>query len=571
MLKSISLNSYWNIRFDEEDRGIEDNWHINQPDSLESIWVPSCWNELREEYLHYVGVAWYYKKFLYRESPEAKRQVLFFNGINYKCRIWLNGKQVGRHTGGFTPFEVDITNAVVKNGENFLVIRVDSTITNMTSPPYGVDWFNYGGIYRDVQLLETGEAWIDDVTVRTKMSGDVGIKVDIGSFTPGPHYALELCVNEKEKAASVYSLSYTAASSCSCIDLKLEQPKLWSPDTPYLYEFMIVLKRDNEIQDIWEHKIGVREFSIKNRQVYINEKRVNLRGYAKHEEYPMLGRTFSYDIVRKDYEICKQGNANLVRLVHYPHHLQEYEIASETGMVAIAEVPNVNFKKEQFMNPELLELAVNQMKETIKYCKNEACIMFWSLFIECKTYEDAAVEFVRKYIQLARESDPTRFTVHASDIPLEDRTYEYFDVVGINYWRGWYGGHTIEEGSSLLDKIAARYPDKPVLMTSGGWEGLYGSHSYRGNVKWSEESQADYLEKLTEMYIAKPYIIGQVVWTFNDFRVWPWVTDGNAYWPNRPMEMNYKGAVDCFRRPKLAYYRLQETFKKWDGRGNCDL
>lgn len=278
----------------------------------------------------------------------------------------------------------------------------------------------------------------------------------------------------------------------------------------------------------------------------------------------MHGRTFSRDIVRKDYETCKMGNANFARLCHYPHDLREYGIASEMGFVVIAEVPNVNFKKAQFLNKDLLDLAVNQLKETIKYYKNETCIMFWSLFIECKTYEDAAVEFVPKYIKLAKELDSTRFSIHASDIPEEDRTFEYFDVVGVNYWFGWYKGQKLKDGSALLDRIAARYPDKPMVMTSGGWEGIYGFHSYKAKMHWSEEMQSEYLEALTEMYIGKDYIVGEILWTFNDFRVSPWVINNSAKWPERPMELNHKGVVDYYRRPKLAYYKLQETFKKWD-------
>jgi beta-glucuronidase len=118
-----------------------------------------------------------------------------------------------------------------------------------------------------------------------------------------------------------------------------------------------------------------------------------------------------------------------------------------------------------------------------------------------------------------------------------------------------------------MDKIAARYPDKPVLMTSGGWEGIYGNHSYKAKMKWSEESQADYLESLIDLYITKDYIIGQIVWTFNDFRVSQWIIDGVARWTARSAGMNHKGVLDFYRRPKLSYYRLQEAFKKWDTKG----
>ncbi len=566
MLKEISLNSYWKFKLDEADEGLAKGWNETTPEEVEEIWVPSCWNELREELYEYEGIAWYFKMFTFKEIEEIRRYTLFFNGVNYKCDIWLNGGAMGAHTGGFTPFEIDISNSLVLNGVNNLAVRVDSTISNMTSPPIGVDWFNYGGIFRDVSIRGTGESWIEDITVVTKMDGEVKITADIGNFDPDSHYSLNLRVDDRERVEPVCHMEKDLQSSKETFGVSIHNPRLWSPGNPFLYEFEVSLSKNGKRMDAWTHRIGVREFSIKDRKVLLNNEVIYLRGYSKHEEYPLTGRTFSFDILRKDYELCRKGSANFARLCHYPHHLKEYEIASEAGVLVIAEVPNVNFKREQFQNPELLELANNQMKETIKYYKNETCIMFWSLFIECKTYEDAAVEFVPKYIKLAKELDPTRFTVHASDIPEEDRTYEYFDVVGINYWRGWYNGHTIEEGSGLIDKIAARYPDKPVLMTSGGWEGVYGYHSLKTKMKWSEESQADYLEALIDLYVSKDYIIGQIVWTFNDFRVSPWVIDGEAKWPARPMGINHKGVLDLYRRPKLSYYRLQEAFKKWDGK-----
>lgn len=564
MLKEMSLNSYWKFKPDEADEGLKNNWNENVPGDTEDIWVPSCWNELREELFEYEGIAWYFKKFVFEKMEDVDRYMLFFYGVNYRCRIWVNGREAGAHTGGFTPFEVDITGLLVLNGKNVITVRVDSAITNMTSPPIGVDWFNYGGIFRDVSIAGTGASWIDDITVVTKMDGNVRLSVDVGNYNADNDYSINVLVKDREKCGSICNISESVQNGKKAVELTVQNPKLWSPDNPFLYDFEVSLTCNNKLADVWTHRIGIREFSIENRKILLNNEVIYLRGYSKHEEYPLTGRTFSFDILRRDYELCKKGNANFLRLCHYPHHLKEYEIASETGMLVIAEVPNVNFKKEQFLNPELLELANQQMRETIKYYKNETCIMFWSLFIECKTYEDAAVDFVPKYIKLAKDLDPTRFTVHASDIPTEDRTYEYFDVVGVNYWFGWYSGHTIEEGGRLMDKIAARYPDKPMLMTSGGWEGIFGYHSYKGGLKWSEESQADYLESLVDLYVAKDYIVGQIVWTFNDFRVSAWIIDGGARWPSRPMGINHKGVLDLYRRPKLSYYRLQEAFKKWD-------
>ncbi len=566
MLKEMTLKSYWKFKPDRADEGLANHWDKSIPDGTEDIWVPSCWNELREDLFEYEGIAWYFKRFVFESMEDVDRYILFFNGVNYKCRIWVNGAEAGAHTGGFTPFEIDITGFLALNAENTITVRVDSTITDMTSPPIGVDWFNYGGIFRDVSIIGTGASWIDDVTVITKMDGCVSLSVDIGNFNADNIYSIHVSVKDKDVYGPIYNITESVQSSRKNMRLAIQNPKLWSPDSPFLYDFKVSLSRNGKLVDEWEHRIGVREFSIKDRKVLLNGKVIYLKGYSKHEEYPVTGRTFSYDILRRDYELCKKGGANFLRLCHYPHHLKEYEIASESGMLVIAEVPNVNFKKEQFSNPELLELANRQMKETIKYYKNETCIMFWSLFIECKTYEDAAVDFVPKYIKLAKELDPTRFTVHASDIPTEDRTYEYFDVVGVNYWLGWYNGHSIEEGGAMMDKIAARYPEKPVLMTSGGWEAIYGNHSCKAQLKWSEEAQAEYLESLVDLYVSKDYIVGQIVWTFNDFRVSAWVIDGVARWPSRPMGINHKGALDLYRRPKLSYYRLQEAFKKWDAK-----
>jgi beta-glucuronidase len=149
---------------------------------------------------------------------------------------------------------------------------------------------------------------------------------------------------------------------------------------------------------------------------------------------------------------------------------------------------------------------------------------------------------------------------------MQDNTYDYFDIVGINYWNGWYFGQTIEEGKVFLDDIAKNYPDKPVIITSGGWEGIYGYHSYKKNEFWSEEQQAQYLEDMTNLYLSKDYIVGEIIWTFNDFRTSPWYVKekGSNRFMLRPMELNHKGVVDSFRRPKLAYYKMQEVFKKWN-------
>lgn len=572
MLQSTNLKSYWSFITDKNAEGLAKKYYEYIPEGTEQIWVPSCWNELKEDLFHYEGVAWYYKEVFIEETPLIKRNVLFFNGVNYKCDVWLNGNHVGSHTGGFTPFEFDISKCIKLGEKNLIAVRVDSTMTKMTVPPLGVDWFNYGGIFRDVYINGTGETWLEDITVTTKIDGNIEIKVEIGGYCNTARDTLDILVCDPERANNVVlSSSVAITSNCINCDIFIEDPKLWSIESPFLYMFRLVLRKDGIEMDIWEHSIGIREFGIANRNLMLNNKPLYLRGYSKHEEYPMMGRTFSYDIVRKDYEMCRQAGCNFLRLCHYPHHPEEYEIASQMGFIIMAEIPNLNYGKDHFNNKEIQENSINQLKETIKYYKNEACIMFWSLFIECETEREDSREFVSQYTALTKELDPGRLTIHASIKPVIDKTYEYFDVVGINYWTGWYNGESLEEGSEMLDTIAEKYPDKPVIMTSGGWEGIPNFHSYRSDTKWSEESQADYLVKLTEMYLSKKYIKGEIIWTFNDFRVQPWIDKDKdwfkGWWSLRPMEMNFKGVVDFNRRPKISYFKLIDIFKKWDK--NC--
>ncbi len=572
MLKSISLNSYWKLMTCKEDEGLSQGWNEAIPQGAEDIWVPSCWNEWKPEMRNYDGVAWYFKEIVIAREENIERYVLFFHGVNYRCDVWVNGQRAGAHIGGSSPFEFDIT-ALIRWGEkNLIAVRVDSRVDAFSIPPAGVDWYNYGGIFRDVCLLGTGADFFEDVTVVTRMSGEVTIEVENGCFDPSAAYSMTVRVEDTEALSDVFRGEYALTAEKTTVRFPIPQPKLWSLERPFLYSFELVLRQNGAIVDQWRHRIGIREFSIKDRKIWINGDPVMLRGYSKHEEYPLHARTFVEAIVRKDYDLLKQGGCNFARLCHYPHHLGEYAIASELGVAVIAEVPNLNFTPEHFLREDVRENAVNQMKELIKYYKNETCIMFWSLFIECRTDAEEAVDFVPAYIEMVKALDPTRLTIHASIRPTIDKTYDYFDVVGVNYWTGWYNGETVEEGSAVLDLIASRYPEKPMIMTSGGWEAIPGLHAYRAEVKWSEESQEAYLDRVTRMYQSKDYIVGQILWTFNDHRVMPWLdADKDWYkgwWTQRPAEMNFKGVLDYYRRPKLAYYRLQDTFKKWDDRLN---
>ena len=291
----------------------------------------------------------------------------------------------------------------------------------------------------------------------------------------------------------------------------------------YLYKLHLELfDTDGYVCDNIEKRFGVREFGVAGQKVLLNGEEVKLVGCAKHDEYPLTGRTVTREQLMKDYDLLRQMNANFVRLSHYPHNQLEHEVLDELGMVAISEIPLVYLHEAQMTSPEMLSKGSQMLAEMIRAEKNTTSIMFWSLFIECETHLPATREFVKAMVELTRALDDTRLVGMASIRPLTDVTYDLFDIVGVNYWEGWYGGASIDEGIKFLTTMAQRYPNKPLLITSHGWEGLYGERSYVEKTPWSEDLQSDYLSKIADVYMSFKNIIGEIVWTFADFRVSDW-------------------------------------------------
>ncbi|MCI0477964.1 MAG: hypothetical protein L0Y55_17110, partial [Anaerolineales bacterium] len=280
------------------------------------------------------------------------------------------------------------------------------------------------------------------------------------------------------------------------------------------------------------------------------------------------GRTVTREQLIADYNLYRRMNANFVRLCHYPHNRLEHELLNELGIVSMAEIPLVFLHEPQMTNDAMLEKAKRVIDEIVRAEKNETNILFWSLFVECDTHLPTTKQFVREIIEHIKARDDTRILVMASIRPLEDVTYDYFDVIGVNYWEGWYRNAPIEQCVEWLTALAHRFPDKPFLITSHGWEGLYGFRSPEERVRWSEDLQADYLSRLADIFMRFPSIVGEIVWTFADFRVSDWVDSAHPtlYRPRyleRPEQINHKGMVDFYRRPKQAYFVLREKFAQW--------
>lgn len=571
MGRNINLAGWWQIKFDEQDQGKELGWQAISPKDCQDINLPSCWNEVFAERFHYEGTAWYFKEVYFTLEDTEKRASLIFEGVNYYCEVFINGRSAGTHEGGFTTFNFPITN-LIRSGElNLFAIRVDSRLDETTLPPSGVDWFNYGGIYRPLYIQTSGAAFLDDYTIKTWVDGRVSITVKAVNSGEAGSYLLKTEIMDqsgKLTAEDQYQFHFSEEMQETRMNLVIPDPTAWNLGASYLYTLILDLVDINgKISDRIVKPFGVREFGMKGQKVLVNGKEVKLVGCAKHDEYPLTGRTVTREQLVKDYDLLRQMNANFVRLSHSPHNRLEHELLDELGMAAISEIPMVFLREAQMTNPKMLEKSKRMLEEMIKSEKNNTSIMFWSLFIECETNLESTRSFVKSMVDLTRELDDTRLVVMASNRPLTDVTYELFDVVGVNYWEGWYGGESVEAGIQFLTTMAERYPNKPLLITSHGWEGFLGERSYIEKTPWSEDSQADYLSRIADVYMSFKNIVGEIVWTFADFRVSNWrdVSEDsrNFSYLGRPLLVNHKGMVDFYRRPKSTYFIMKKKFADW--------
>ena len=573
MGKQINLAGWWKIKFDPEDTGIRSGWIANPPATCDDIHLPSSWNEVFPEYFHFDGIAWFFNELYIRAEDLDERINLCFEGVNYLCEAFVNGVSVGIHEGGFTPFSFSIGPNLLPNEVNHFAIRVDSKLTENTLPPRGVDWFNYGGIYRPFHIESTAADFIQDHTLKTRMDGSVSLSVLLqNSSQTNRSGDLQIQILDSTGRLMVREQlpAVLAAGEEKSVDLNLlvPQPRLWNLRDPYLYSLQIEWSSsEGVVRDRVCQLFGIREYGVDGHKLLLNGKEVKLVGCAKHEDYPGTGRTVSREQLIKDYDLLRQMNVNFVRLSHYPHNRLEHEVLDELGIAAISEIPMVFLREAQMTSPEILQKSKTMLAEMIKAEKNTTSIMFWSLFIECETDLESTRAFVKAMVDATRSLDDTRLVVMASNRPLTDVSYDLFDVVGVNYWSGWYDGESIPDGIKFLATMAQKYPNKPLLITSHGWEGWFGERRVQEKTPWSEDLQADYLTKIADVYMSYKNIVGEIVWTFSDFRVSNWndvsIQESNLAYLGRPLLVNHKGMVDFYRRPKAAYFSMKEKFAEW--------
>ncbi len=508
--------------------------------------VPGDWNTQRDDLYYYEGTVWYRNRFPYTPK-EGKRTFVYFGAANYQTVVGLNGKKIGRHTGGFTPFNFEVTGKLI-DGENSLVVKVDNKRHREDVPTINSDWWNYGGITRSVLIVETPMTFIRDYSLQLKK----------GSFKEAEGWiqldgeAAEQTVTIEIPELKVKQKVRTDSNGYAAFSFKFS-PKLWSPENPKLYDVKFVAETDS-VSD----RIGFRTISTEGTDILLNGKKIFCRGVSIHEEMPYgkSGRAFSEDHARVLLGWAKEMGCNFVRLAHYPHNENMVRVAEEMGLMVWSEIPV--YWTIQWENPETYENAEAQLCDMITRDKNRACIVIWSVANETP-HGDARLKFLGNLIAKARELDPTRLVSAAMEKTrldtnlrtVKDDLADLVDLVSFNQYTGWYGG-TPEE----CDRVQWTFDiKKPVFISEFGGGAVYGRHG-DASERFTEEYMEDLYRRSVNMFDRIPGLSGTTPWVLKDFRS-----------PKRTLvgiqdDFNRKGLVSDQGGKKKAFYVMQEWYAK---------
>jgi beta-glucuronidase len=551
---------YYNYRhkpYDQTDTGSSaafyNNYHTQDKSELVeydfdkslTLDVPGDWNSQKENLLYYEGTIWLKRSFDYASLKKDNRLFLYFGAVNYKAEVYLNGTKLGTHEGGFTPFNFEVTKIVKPRG-NYLVVKADNRRLKEAVPTDNTDWWNYGGITRDVMLIEEPPVFIQDYTVQLK-KGDANT---LAGFVKLSRAAASEKLVISIPELHVQQTLTTDTSGYVPFTIPVKKLLFWSPESPKLYEVHI----QTRYQDLRDD-IGFRTIETRGQDILLNGKPVFLRGIALHEENPMRqARAYNDADALVALTWAKELGCNYVRLAHYPHNEYIVKLADRLGMMLWEEIPvywTIDFK-----NQETLDNAKSQLTALITRDRNRAASIIWSVANETPV-SNARTAFLVNLIHHARSLDSTRLISAALERHrseginiLDDTIGRWLDIVAFNQYIGWYNG---SPDQALRAKWKITY-NKPVIISEFGGGALQGLHGSKEE-RWTEEYQ-DYLYQQNLKMIEKiPGVRGMSPWVLADFRspkrLLPGVQDG---W-------NRKGLISNRGVRKKAFYTLQAFYK----------
>ncbi|RFP11335.1 MULTISPECIES: glycoside hydrolase family 2 protein [unclassified Duganella] len=514
-------------------------------DGSPTLAIPGDWNSQNAKLENYEGTVWMRQQF--QAAPkDGKHYFLYFGAVNYEAHVYLNGKKVGSHKGGFTPFQFEVTGRLLK-GQNTVIVKADNTRHQDDIPTLNTDWWNYGGITRDVLLAETPDTYIADYQIQLA-KGDMG-RIEGYVQMTGAQRSQDVTITIPE--AGVKTTVHTGADGRAAVSIPLAKSRMryWSPEDPKLYTVTIAGATD-QLND----RIGFRTIETRGQDLLLNGKSVFLRGISLHDENPLIpGRLRGEGDMRMMLQWAKEMNCNYVRLAHYPHSEEMIKLADEMGILVWAEVPvywTISWEK-----PEVYANASQQLTDLVTRDRNRASVIIWSIGNETPV-SDARNVFMGKLADTVRSLDHTRLVAAAlevhrkgNEVTVEDPLADKIDLASFNEYAGWYWSDNKE---MLKFSFKVNY-NKPVIITEFGADALGGLHA-DDDTRWSEEYQDLLYKNQFKLLDAIPGLRGMTPWVLTDFRS-----------PRRPHPYyqdfwNRKGLVSETGKKKLAFYTMKAYY-----------
>ena len=578
-----SLNGLWRFAVDYQGVGrAEEWWRRTLPGRAEAP-VPSSYNDLFADAAvrDHVGEVWYQTMVRPPNHWSGERIVLRFDAATHRAVAWVGDTEVVSHEGGYTPFEVDVTDVITLGAENRITVAVDNILHWQSIPPGTVletpegrrqslfhDFFNYAGLHRSVWLSTRPVSHITDVTVVTGLSGDAGTvsyRVDADS---AERYEVHTFLRDGDGTA-------VAQASGDSGELVVEDVHPWRPGEGYLYELQVELHTaDGSLLDAYPLPVGIRTVGIEGTTFLINGEPFYFKGFGKHEDIAVRGKAHDDAFLVHDFALMEWIGANSFRTSHYPYAEEVMEYADRHGIVVIDETAAVGINSglaggvfgaepfttfsEETINAATQEAHAQAIRELIARDKNHPCVVLWSIANEPESVTEASRAYFEPLAAEARCLDPTRpvgFVNVMGATPDVDVITDLFDVVMLNRYYGWYA----DAGNlpAAERKLQAELEDwvkregKPILMTEYGGDTLAGLHSVTP-WPWDEEYQVELLEMYHRVFDQVDALVGEQVWNFADFATGPGVLRVGG---------NKKGVFTRDRRPKAAAHSLRRRWR----------
>jgi beta-glucuronidase len=577
----VNLDGLWQFKVDFNDEGFTQGWAAKALDTDLQAPVPASYNDIFTDVKirEHVGWVWYQRQVRVPRGWNGERIFVRADSATHEGVIFVNGKQVVRHLGGYIPFGADITDHVSAGQEITLTIAVNNVLTNETVPPgrvvtkddgtkvqtYLHDFYNYGGLARSIWIFSVPSVSVTDVTVKTDFVGSTGKVSYQVETSASADVRVSLFDEDGKEVASGNGANGT---------IEIANVKLWQPGNAYLYNLKVEALVGGNLADEYHLNVGVRTVKVEGNKFLVNNEPFYFTGFGMHEDHVVKGKGHDNSFMVNDFELLKWVGANSFRTSHYPYAEEVMDYADRKGILIIDETAAVGFNQSfasMFGGPKLPTYGpetanektqvnlLQAVRELIQRDKNHPSVVLWSITNESETGIPEAVDFFKPAIDLAHELDDTRPVTYINVMtePFNKcLVAPLVDVICLNRYWGWYEDHSDLPNAAIhLEAELKGWTEKysvPFIITEYGADTIAGGHSIH-NLPWSEEYQSAYLEMSHSVFDKFPGVVGEHVWNFADFQTKPGIFRVLG---------NKKGAFTRDRQPKAAAHTLRARWTK---------